>query len=160
MSGNVLTNDSDPDVGATLTVTAATIGGVTTNIDAGTTSTTINLPEGVLEIKSDGSYTFTPATNFTGGVPTITYTVSDGTATSTANLNITVNQADYDSDGDGIPNSVEKGSDPANPLDTGKDGVPDYLDTDSDGDGIPDSVEAGSDPTKPVDTDKDGTHLS
>ena len=75
---------------------------MTTNIDAGTTSTTINLPEGVLEIKSDGSYTFTPATNFTGGVPTITYTVSDGTATSTANLNITVNQSDYDSDVDGI----------------------------------------------------------
>jgi gliding motility-associated-like protein len=156
VTGNVLTNDSDPDVGATLTVTAVTIGGVTTNIDAGTTSTTINLPEGVLEIKSDGSYTFTPATNFTGGVPTITYTVSDGTATSTANLNITVNQADYDSDGDGIPNSVEKGSDPANPLDTDKDGVPDYLDKDSDGDGIPDSVEAGADPKKPVDTDKDG----
>jgi gliding motility-associated-like protein len=63
---------------------------------------------------------------------------------------------DEDSDGDGIPDSVETGSDPTKPVDTDKDGTPDYLDKDSDGDGIPDSVETGSDPTKPVDTDKDG----
>ncbi|MGD9486208.1 hypothetical protein WDH52_23720 [Streptomyces sp. TRM70308] len=61
-----------------------------------------------------------------------------------------------DSDGDGIPNSVEAGGDPANPVDTDGDGTPDFLDLDSDGDGILDSVEAGVDPANPVDSDGDG----
>ncbi|WP_369048987.1 thrombospondin type 3 repeat-containing protein, partial [Tenacibaculum sp. UWU-22] len=52
--------------------------------------------------------------------------------------------------------AIEAGSDPANPVDTDNDGIPDYLDLDSDGDGIPDSVEAGSDPTNPTDSDGDG----
>jgi len=64
---------------------------------------------------------------------------------------------DSDLDDDGIPNDVEVGADPANPVDTDGDGTPDYMDQDSDDDGIPDIVEAGSDPTHPVDTDGDGT---
>jgi hypothetical protein len=62
-----------------------------------------------------------------------------------------------DHDHDGIPDSVEIGDDPLNPLDTDGDGIPDWLDLDSDGDGIPDSIEKGSDGTNPVDTDGDGT---
>jgi len=61
-----------------------------------------------------------------------------------------------DSDGDGIPDSVEKGDNPSDPVDTDADGKADYLDTDSDGDGIPDHIEAGDDPQNPRDTDSDG----
>ena len=64
---------------------------------------------------------------------------------------------DLDSDNDGIPDAVEAGTDPKNPVDTDKDGTPDFRDIDSDNDGIPDSIEAGKDPAVPVDTDKDGT---
>jgi len=70
------------------------------------------------------------------------------------------NQPDYmetDADGDGIPDSVEAGADPANPVDTDNDGTPDFQDADSDGDGIPDTIEAGLDPNNPVDSDDDGT---
>jgi hypothetical protein len=57
---------------------------------------------------------------------------------------------DNDLDDDGIPNDVEVGDDPDNPVDTDGDGTPDYQDDDSDDDGVPDSEE-GSD-----DTDGDG----
>jgi CshA-type fibril repeat protein len=50
----------------------------------------ITLPSGTLVVNANGTYTFTPTANYTGSVPTITYTVSDGTATATANLNITI----------------------------------------------------------------------
>jgi len=48
---------------------------------------------------------------------------------------------DRDLDGDGIPNDVEVGDDPNNPVDSDGDATPDYLDDDSDGDGIPDAGE-------------------
>ena len=71
---------------------------------------------------------------------------------------------DPDSDLDGISDGVEAGANPASPVDTDGDGIPDLLeagdqalDTDSDHDGIPDSVEAGADPLHPMDTDGDGT---
>ena len=47
---------------------------------------------------------------------------------------------DTDSDGDSIPDSVEAGPDPGNPVDTDGDGTPDYKDTDSDNDGVPDGA--------------------
>ncbi len=46
-----------------------------------------------------------------------------------------------DSDGDGIPDNIEQGPDPLNPVDTDGDGTPDYLDIDSDNDGLLDSEE-------------------
>jgi len=57
-----------------------------------------------------------------------------------------------DSDGDGISDKVEIGNDPSNPIDTDKDGKPDYLDDDSDNDGIKDIDEAAASP----DPDGDG----
>ncbi|MCA1744489.1 MAG: DUF11 domain-containing protein, partial [Bacteroidales bacterium] len=48
-------------------------------------------PQGKITIQSNGSFSFTPALNFNGAVPDITYTVSDGTATDTGILKITVN---------------------------------------------------------------------
>ena len=64
-----------------------------------------------------------------------------------------------DTDKDGIDDAYDKdnGGTPIVPLDTDKDGKPDFRELDSDNDGIPDAIEAGPDPKNPVDTDKDGT---
>jgi hypothetical protein len=83
---NVLTNDSDPDGGTTLTMTQFTIAGI-----AGTFTSTATIPgKGTITALTTGEFTFTPLANFNGVVPTITYTVTDGTATATANFNLTV----------------------------------------------------------------------
>ena len=55
------------------------------------TGGSISLTEGDLTINADGSFTFTPATNFNGPVPQVTYTISDGSLTDTATLDITIN---------------------------------------------------------------------
>ena len=89
-TGNVLTNDTDVDAGTTLAVTKFTIGGV--DYAAGTTATIPGV--GTVVVNADGSYTFTPVANYNGTVPTITYTVTDGTATATSTLNITVTAVD------------------------------------------------------------------
>jgi gliding motility-associated-like protein len=73
----------------------------------------------------------------------------------------TVNIIDIDADNDGILDDEEIGPDPLHPIDTDKDGIPDYLDTDSDGDGIPDLLESKADTDKDgipdyLDTDSDG----
>ncbi|WP_371233659.1 retention module-containing protein [Pseudomonas sp. QE6] len=80
-SGNVLTNDSDVD-GDALSVTGFTVGG--NSYAAGDTATLSGV--GSLVINSNGSFTFTPAPNYNGPVPTATYTVSDGKLTATADL--------------------------------------------------------------------------
>ena len=88
VTGNVLANDSDPD-GDTLSVTQFTLAGDATVHTAGDTVTIAGIGE--ITIASDGSYTFTPAANWNGTVPTITYTISDGEGgTDTADLVITV----------------------------------------------------------------------
>jgi gliding motility-associated-like protein len=85
VSGNVLTNDSDPESN-TLSITKITIAGV--DYPAGTTATIANV--GTVVVNANGTYTFTPTSTFTGAAPVITYTVSDGTATSTAALKVAV----------------------------------------------------------------------
>ncbi|MDH4565090.1 RTX toxin, partial [Pseudomonas sp. BN414] len=55
-----------------------------TTYSAGQTATLSGV--GTLVINSDGSFTFTPAPNYNGPVPTATYTVTDGTATDTGEL--------------------------------------------------------------------------
>jgi gliding motility-associated-like protein len=88
VSGNVLTNDTDVD-GNPLTVTQFTVVGLPGTFTAGQTATIPGV--GTLVINANGTYTFTPAPNYNGAVPTATYTVSDGQGgTDTANLNITV----------------------------------------------------------------------
>ncbi|MDO0972856.1 beta strand repeat-containing protein, partial [Mycolicibacterium frederiksbergense] len=73
LTGNVLTNDSDVD-GDTLTATL---------VDGPT--------NGTLTLNPDGSFTYTPDTDF-NGADSFTYTAGDGTATSsTATVSITVN---------------------------------------------------------------------
>jgi hypothetical protein len=89
---NVLTNDSDPDGNTTLIVTQFTITGIT-----GTFTSTATIPgKGTLTVVTTGEFTFTPDLNYNGVLPTITYTVSDGTATNTANLNLTVTPVNDD----------------------------------------------------------------
>ncbi|MDT3308321.1 type I secretion C-terminal target domain-containing protein, partial [Shewanella vaxholmensis] len=80
--GNVLNNDTDID--STLSVTSFQVNGVTYN--AG--STLYQLPEGKLQLKANGDYSFDPKDHWSGSLPEITYTTNTG-ATST--LNITVN---------------------------------------------------------------------
>jgi gliding motility-associated-like protein len=86
LTDNVLTNDTDVD-GDPLTVTGFTIGG--TAYSAGTTATITGI--GTIIINTNGSYTFTPATNYNGSVPVITYNISDGKGgTASGTLTITV----------------------------------------------------------------------
>lgn len=84
-ANGVLNNDTDID-GDPLTVTQFTVNGTTR--PAGTEFT---FTQGKIIIRPNGSFTYTPALNFNGAVPDITYTVSDGTATDTGILKITVN---------------------------------------------------------------------
>ncbi|EJM38726.1 hypothetical protein PMI26_04617, partial [Pseudomonas sp. GM33] len=82
--GNVLSNDSDID--NALSVVTFTIDGVPGTFTAGQTATIANV--GTLVIGANGAYTFTPDANYNGTVPTVSYTVTDG-STSTLNINVT-----------------------------------------------------------------------
>ena len=123
------------------------------------TTPVTDVAHGTLTLNDDGSFIYVPEIGYTGE-DSFTYTVCDDgspSACTTGTATLTVGTTDApDSDNDGIPDAVEIGSDPNNPIDSDGDGTPDYLDTDSDGDGIPDATEAGSDPTTPQDTDGDG----
>ncbi len=91
-TGNVLINDSDPD-GDSLAVTGFSFGGTTGTVGQPVTITGV----GQFTMAADGSYSFTPAANYAGPVPTVTYTIGDtrgGTATATLSISITaVNDA-------------------------------------------------------------------
>jgi len=65
----VLSNDTDVD-GDPLIVTQFIVNGITFN--AGDTAT---IAQGTISIFSDGSYIFTPNTNFVGNVDVINYTI-------------------------------------------------------------------------------------
>jgi gliding motility-associated-like protein len=62
-----------------------------------------------------------------------------------------------DTDGDGLDDAYDNdnGGKYIIPVDTDKDGKPDWRDLDTDNDGIPDEDEAGNDPSKPLDKDSD-----
>ena len=91
-TGNVLTNDTDPDAGDILTVAA--VNGSATNV-----GNQITLASGaLLTLNADGTYNYNPNAQFeslgvgaTAG-DSFTYTVSDGNGgTSTATVNLTIN---------------------------------------------------------------------
>ncbi|MDP9658105.1 UNVERIFIED_ORG: CshA-type fibril repeat protein, partial [Pseudomonas putida] len=89
LTGSVLTGTSSVD--GAVSVVNFTIG--STTYTAGTTATIANV--GTLMIAADGAYTFTPAANYNGTVPTVTYTVTDGSGTNdTSTLNISVTPVD------------------------------------------------------------------
>ncbi|WP_276310371.1 tandem-95 repeat protein [Pseudomonas laurylsulfativorans] len=88
LTGSVLTGTSSVD--GPVSVVNFTIDGVTGTFNAGTTATIANV--GTLVIAANGAYTFTPAANYNGTVPTVTYTVTDGSGpndTSTLNISVT-----------------------------------------------------------------------
>lgn len=89
-TGNVLTNDTDPD-GDTLTVTGYVVNGTPVAVIPGMPGVVLIPGAGTLSISSNGSYTFTPVPDWHGTVPAVTYTVTDSEGgTTTAELNITV----------------------------------------------------------------------
>ena len=88
-TGNVLTNDSDID--DSLNLASFLVAGDLTTYTFGQTATIVD--KGTITIAADGSYTFTPVTDWSGTVPTITYTTNTG---STATLLITVAIANDD----------------------------------------------------------------
>ncbi|MGC3872820.1 tandem-95 repeat protein [Halomonas sp. GXIMD04776] len=85
ITGNVLANDRDIDSNS-LSVSDFSVGGTT--YQAGKTAQIDGI--GSLTIGGDGSYTFTPDANWNGQVPTVSYTVSDGSLVDTAILDLAV----------------------------------------------------------------------
>ncbi|MPY26935.1 retention module-containing protein, partial [Shewanella sp. YLB-07] len=83
-TGNVLDNDSDVD--DDLTVVSFQIDGIT--YDAGVF---VSVEGGFVVINEDGSYSFTPESNWNGTLPVITYTTNTG---STATLTLEVTPVD------------------------------------------------------------------
>ncbi|AXV22577.1 hypothetical protein C7U63_20285 [Aeromonas veronii] len=79
--GNVLENDTDAD--NTLSVTSFQVNNET--YTAG--STWYQLPEGELQLNTNGEYSFVPKEYWSGSLPVITYTTNTGV---TSTLNITV----------------------------------------------------------------------
>ena len=68
-----------------------TVGG--TQYQAGETATIANV--GTLAIGANGTYTFTPDANYNGSVPTVSYTVTDGSGSNvTSTLTISVTPVD------------------------------------------------------------------
>jgi len=84
----LLANDSDPDAGASLSITQFSVAGDPTTYAAGSAATIAGI--GTLTINADGSYGFTPAPDYNGPVPVATYTVTDGIATTQSTLTLTV----------------------------------------------------------------------
>ncbi len=89
----VLANDTGAD-GVTLTVTQFEVDGQKVTVDptkGGTaTITSDGVTAGTLTLNADGSYEFVPAKDWSGDVPVVTYTVSDGVNTDTAELQIDI----------------------------------------------------------------------
>ncbi|MEN9887630.1 MAG: hypothetical protein RL758_2208, partial [Pseudomonadota bacterium] len=87
-SGNLLGNDADPE-GDPLTVTGFSISGQSGPLTLGTPFVISGV--GTLTVNANGTYSFVPASNYTGTIPVVTYTISDGHGgTDTATLTLTM----------------------------------------------------------------------
>ncbi|MFQ2192829.1 retention module-containing protein, partial [Aeromonas jandaei] len=91
ISGNLLDNSTNPDGPATATIVSYDWG-INIGVPAGVAATITGV--GTLIINADGSYTFTPAINYDGAVPAVTYQVTDGQDTVSSTLVITITPVD------------------------------------------------------------------
>ncbi|MCX7127805.1 retention module-containing protein, partial [Aeromonas sp.] len=91
VSGNLLDNSTNPDGPAAASVVSFDWG-INIGVPAGVAATITGV--GTLIINPDGSYTFTPAPNYDGTVPSINYQVTDGQDTVTSTLVISITPVD------------------------------------------------------------------
>ena len=121
-TGNVLSNDSDAD--DVLSVQSYTVEGDNTVYLVGQTAI---VEGGNLVINQDGSYTFTPAENYNGVLPVVTYTTNTNASDT---LTITVTPVSDLIDGDEIVSTAEDTSVTGNVLNnaTSADGEPLVID--------------------------------
>ncbi len=89
----LLANATDVE-GDPISISGYTIAGVTGTQPVGTPVTIPSV--GDLTINADGSYDFTPAADFSGPVPVITYSVTDGFSTDTSTLTLAVTNVNDD----------------------------------------------------------------
>ncbi len=85
--GNLVSNDTISS--GTKAVTGFTWNGVTGVLGTPLTVTGV----GTLTIASNGDYTFTPAADYSGSVPVVGYTMTDGTSSSSSTLTLTITPA-------------------------------------------------------------------
>ena len=111
-TGSVLTGTTSAD--GPVTVTTFQVAGDATVYNAGQTATIAGV--GTLQIAASGGYTFTPAANYAGPVPVVTYTTTDGLGpndTSTLTLSVTaVNDGPVNT----VPASIAVTEDVASPI--------------------------------------------
>ncbi len=175
VAGNVLTNDTDEE-GDSQTVQSATFlnaAGMETNLPLGTPTDIYDeagILAGSITLNADGSYDFTPATDYTGEVP-VEYVVVDDNgnpATDAATLSIEVMPVDDPAQNDppianDDTNTTEMDTDVSgniiDPNDSDPEGdaltVTSAL-VDTDGDGMVDEPLTLSLPTPIYGTDEDG----
>ena len=114
-AGNVIDGSS---VDGPITLTTFTVAGDATVYNAGDTATMAGV--GTLTMAANGDYTFTPAANYNGAVPVVTYTLTDGSGTDdTSTLTITVTPVNDDfTDNDETPSVAEdSGANAGNVID-------------------------------------------
>ncbi|WP_194468932.1 cadherin-like domain-containing protein, partial [Shewanella gelidii] len=86
ITGSVLEGTSS--VEGDVTVVSFSVAGDNSTYNAGDSVTIAGI--GVLILNTDGSYSFTPALNYNGPVPVITYLLTDGLSPDTSTLTISV----------------------------------------------------------------------
>ncbi|MCS3455633.1 T1SS-143 domain-containing protein, partial [Aeromonas sp. BIGb0405] len=91
ISGNLLLNTNNPDGPSDASIVSYSWGN-NIGIPTGVASTLAGI--GTLIINADGSYTFTPALNYSGPVPPANYIVTDGADTNPSVLTITISPVD------------------------------------------------------------------
>ncbi|MCL2911628.1 tandem-95 repeat protein, partial [Shewanella aquimarina] len=113
-TGNVIDGSS---VDGELSVQSFSIDGVTGPFTLGQ-AVNIN-GVGSFTLNADGSYSFTPATNYNGPVPVITYVLTDGSSTDTSTLTITVDPVndDFTDDNEVINVNEDSGATTGNVID-------------------------------------------
>ena len=150
VSGNILINDTDP-TGDNQTVQSATFlnaAGMETNLPLATATDIYDEAgtlAGSITLNTDGTYDFTPATDYTGEIPIEYVVVDDNGSTDTATLNIEVIPTPST---DGSNNDVIA-QDDTNTTEQGETVTTPLLANDSDPDADPLSVTtaSGLDPT-------------